>query len=233
MTTINTATRGLILAIALATTLSACATPGGPRPQSGARATAPQVGGDYLVVRRVAHPARDGFEAIPAATWSSGEWDDLARDDTGCRAQMDPYIPGIVQEVFLPSGKLALSTALGGGLGTAVGAVAGFTGVTFGDYLKYGSLAAGGSALGSGLATYADRYELAKSYVQYACMQFQVSEARRFGRLNGIGILPWAGTGDTLPVPRPEGPPAQRDADLDDTATDSTEDSDPPLTPPL
>lgn len=222
---------GVLLAAIITLGLGACGTTGGLRPQPAA-AQSPTVGGDYVVYTRAALPARNGYEAVPAATWTMSQWQDLADLQQACRTQLAPQIPGIVQEVFLPSGKLALATALGGGAGTAAGAVAGFTGVTFSDYLKYGSLAAGGSALGSGLATYADRYELAKSYVNYACMQFQVSEVRRFGRLNGVGVGPWAGSGNTLGVPMPSGPASRGDADQDDAqAPESTED-DPPLPPP-
>ncbi len=220
---------GVLLAAFILISLGACATPGGARPQ--ADASQPQtVGGAYGVYHFEGLPARNGFEPVPAAQWTSTEWLDLQDLDRSCHRQMDPQIPGLAQEVLLPSFKLGASTGAFGALGTGFGAVTAFTGVSFQDYANYGGIAGGLSAFGSGLVNYSDRARLARRYVQYACVQFATSEARRSGRLRGVGIIPNAGSSDFRGVPMPQGPASRGDTD-DAPTTSPTDDSDPPLPP--
>ncbi len=186
----------------------------------------PTVGGSYGVYHFGGLPARNGYEAVAPAQWTDTEWLDLQDLQKDCRTQMDPQIPGMANQILLPSFKLGLSTGVFGALGTGFGAVSAFTGVSFADYAKYGGLAGMGSAFGSGLVSYADRYNQARNYVYYACQQFAVGEARRSGRLKGIGVIPWAGTGQMKPVARPTGTPSRGDGQ-----EDSVTDANPPAAP--
>lgn len=234
MTSFNRRQRGVSLAVIAALSLTAaCTTPGGPRaPDTSA---APTIGGAYGIYHFEGLSARNGYEAVPAAQWTATEWLDLQELDLSCHRQMDPQIPGLAQEVLLPSFKLGVMTGIFGAIGTGFAAVKAFTGVSFQDYATYGGVAGGFSAFGSGIASYSDRAKLARRYVQYACMQFAVSEARRAGRLRGIGIIPNAGSSDFRGIPMPQGPASRGDTDDAPTTgtTSPADDSDPPMTPPL
>ncbi len=162
-----------------------------------------KVGDSYGVVRFEGLPARNGYEEVPAAKWTPTEFLDLKDLDASCHRQMDPQIPGIMSDLVLPTAKMVVVGGVAGGLG----AVAAFTGVSFMDYAKY----AGISMSGTSLLSYSDRRKLAKNYVQYACMQFVVGEARRNGRLKGIGIIPNAFTSKMRGVSMPSGPASRGD----------------------
>ncbi len=213
----------LVLIIAAAIQATACASV----PQ-GAKVQPDTIGGSYGVVRGAALPARNGFSAVPEAQWTETDWLDMQDFDKACHNQMDPLIPDMADQVALPSFKLALSTGVFGGLLGGFAAVKSFTGVSFGDYATYMGGAAFGSSGGSGIATYADRYNLAKNYVQYACMQFQVNRANKYGRLKDFGVIPWAGAGRMKPITKPTDMPLKRP---DESATDPKTDANPPTTP--
>lgn len=164
-----------------------------------------KVGGSYGVMRFEGLPARNGYEEVPGAKWTPTEFLDLKDLDTSCHRQMDPQIPGIMSDLVLPTAKMVVVGGIAGGLG----AVAAFTGVSFMDYAKY----AGISLFGTGALSYSDRRKLAKNYVQYACMQFVTSEARRNGRLKGIGIIPNAFASKMKGVSMPSGPASRGDVD--------------------
>lgn len=187
----------MVAMASIAALLGACGTTG-TAPNGG-----PQVGGSYLVYNYGGLPARDGMPAVPAARWTATEYLDLQDLDRDCYEKMAPQIPGAAGEIAKLGLTLGVTTAIGGGVGTALGAINAFTGTSFKDYLVYGGASAGGSALGSGIGSGMDRYALAKRYVQYACMQFAVSHSQENGRLGGIGIIPWAGSGKARPVAPP------------------------------
>lgn len=196
--------RGLTVLVLAALTVTACASTQG------------KVGGDYGIVRFPGLPARNGYEEVPAAKWSPTEFRDLQDLQTACKTQLAPQIPSAAREIGLPTAKMALASAASTGLG----AIAAFTGVTFKQYATY----AGISMLGNGGMSYSDRYELAKRYTDYACMQFFTSQASRKGRLVGIGIIPWAGSGKMNGVPMPNNQPSRGDAPSDAKPADEPAD---------
>jgi len=178
--------RTIKMAIALmasASVLAACGTTNGT---DQARST---VGRSYGVYHAEGLPARDGLPAVPAAEWTSTEILDLQDLDASCHRQMDPQIPGVMREVFLPTGRMTLAAATGGYLGVGHGAVTAFTGVSFSDYAKYGGLASLGQTLPTSAVAYSERYAIARRYVQYACMVYATGYASGHGRLDGIGII--------------------------------------------
>lgn len=184
--------------LAFAALLSACA--------SAPKQDTNTVGGDFLVYRYEGLPARANMPAVPAARWTSDEYQDLLALDASCRRQMEPQLPSAAAQI----GKLGLrnliGAGIGAGLGTGLGAIAAFTGVSFRDYALYGGLSGGGSGLGAGIAGGIDRAEVARRYAQYACMQFAVNHTReKSGRLDGIGILPNAGASRARGVANPGG----------------------------
>lgn len=184
-----------MLGVALASiiVLGGCAS--SPRTPDAPKST---VGTAYGVYHFEGLPARNGFPAVPAASWTPTEWLDLQDIDASCHRQMDPQIPGIAREVFLPSVKVSG----GGAIGTASAAVWAFTGVSFVEYLKY----AFGSYIGTTTMSYAERYAIARRYVQYACTYYAVGVASANGRLQGIGIIINPFTGDMEGVAPPTGP---------------------------
>lgn len=193
----------------LAMTLSACA--------SGVAKRDPNVvGGSYLVVRYEGLPARGDQPAVPAAEWTSAEFLDLQTLDASCRRQIEPQLPAAAEQI----GKLGLrnlvSVGVGAAVGTGLGAIAAFTGVSFKDYALYGGLSGGGSGLGAGIAGGIDRAQIARNYAEYACMQWSVNHtAEKSGRLDGIGILPYAGVGRARGVTDPGGASNQRGTPTD------------------
>lgn len=211
--------RGVALASIAALTLSACAT--------GARAPAGTTNlgdGRYGVYHFDGLPARNGYEAIEPAQWTPTEYQDLEDLDRSCHAQMDPQLPSAITEVARMGATVAVPSSIGSGLG----AIAGFTGVTFESYAKYAGIASFGSGIGAGI----DRVHMTRNYVQYACMQFAVGEARRHGRLRGIGIIPFPGVGSMRGVSMPNTAPSRGDIEeplAEDRVGDDVEES---FTPP-
>jgi hypothetical protein len=214
----------LLLIAAAAFQVTACASV----PSAGPSAKPETLGGGYGIMHRAGLPARDGLEAVPEAVMTIGDWDDLIRLDKACHEQMDPFIPGMASQVVVPSLKLGATTALTGGLFGGLAAVKSFTGVSFSDYAGYMGGAGFGSALGSGLATYDDRYNLSKNYVQYACMKFQITEMNKFGRLKGFDVGPWAGVGSMRLMHKPTG---MTQWHTEDPTPNSKEDANPSSAP--
>ncbi len=188
----------------LALGLSACGTTHGPRtdlgPGPNVGAGQKPVGSDYYVVHFDGLSARGGMPAIEPARWTADEYADVQELDYKCRVQMAPYIPSMAREL----GVSTLRTGIPTGIGAALGAVAAYTHMPFGDYAKQVGIITGGSAAGSGFGAGWDRAQLARRYVQYACMQFSMSYANKFGRLVGVSVLPAAGAS----APRPTRVPA-------------------------
>jgi hypothetical protein len=162
--------------------LGGCAThTDGPPPSSVARA--------YGLYHFEGLAERDGLPAVPATEWTATQFLDLQELDSSCHRQMDPQIPSIVKEVFLPSGRMTLAGATGGAIGTGLGAVNAFTGVSFADYAKYAFGATIGQILPTSAIGYAERYSVGKRYVQYACMVYATNQASASGRLVGVGVI--------------------------------------------
>lgn len=189
-----------------------------------------QVGGHsgYGVVRFEGLSARDGLPQVAGAEWSPTQFNDLKELRASCKRQVEPMIPNAAKEISAAVSRPVVGSAVGTGLG----AVAAFTGVNFVDYLKYGGLA----SLGGNAGSYTNQYQLAKGYVEYACMQFVVSEARRSQRLKGIGVVvrPFLTSGQGVPMPaggRASAYPTEGRAPAEVTSAEDEFESDPALIP--
>ena len=180
-------------ALAIVASLSACAS--GYRPQSMAAPT--ELGRDYILVWGVGNlPARDGFEAQVAPELTLGDINDLRSLNQQCHERFDPQIPAIAKEIAAGGARMGLGAGIGGALGTGLGAIAAFSGVGFGAYAAYGGIASLLGGAGSGGAAAAGQFYVARRYVAYACMYGAVArvQARQPGRLDGVMVLPWAGS---------------------------------------
>jgi len=218
--------KNLILATVMASlAMTACSTT-----TSRTGAQAPGLGGgSYLVGHFPGVPSIDGAPAIEADEWGPLQFKQLQSLDYACHLQMDPQIPGAASQIGGMMLKFGVLTGIGGGVGTALGAISAFTGVGFSDYLKYGGLAAAGSGAGSGAAAGWNQYELAKRYVQYACMQgFAARAAQKPGGFHAM-IVPWAGPGKARALQMPT---TTVGVDSEDIPAPKTEPAT-PLPPPL
>ncbi|MDB5237454.1 MAG: hypothetical protein JWL88_556 [Parcubacteria group bacterium] len=208
-------TSALIASLAL----TGCATAPGPQTTASANTLG---GGAYLVGHFPGIPSIDGAPAIAPDEFGPTQFKQLQYLDQQCHLQMDPYIPSAAAQIGGMAGKFGLLTGIGGAVGTGLGAIAAFTGVSFIQYLKYGGLAAMGSGLGSGAAAASNQYNIAKRYVQYACMQGFVARASQKPGGPRAVIIPWAGPGNARPMTMPTttvGAHSNDDSDNQDSAT--------------
>ena len=218
----------LIAMVAVSFTATGCAT----STSTNRSASADTIEGAYLVANFPGIPAIGNRPAVQADTFGPDQFRQIQHLDQQCHAQLDPYIPSIVNDILVTGLRTAVPTAIGGALGTGFGAVQAFTGVTFGQYAKYAAASTGGSAFGSGVGGALGARSLAVRYVQYACMQGFVSRAQQKNELKGTVIVPWAGPTNARPFRMPAGQSSSPSASSTPSVIDANEEQQ-SLTPPL